>query len=67
MENETTPTPAQVVKNIYTCLEMLTAANRDDLHSWWCSLLYAPNGDINYPMWSTLTLVTLENDVIYNT
>jgi hypothetical protein len=46
---------------------MLTAANRADLHSWWCNLLYAPNGDINYPMWSTLTLVTLENDVIYNT
>ena len=54
------------VKGIYTCLEMLTAANRADLHSWWCSLLYKPNGDVHYPMWDAATLHVLENDCIYN-
>ena len=63
MENET----INPVPGIYTCLNMLTAAGRDDLHSWWCNLLYAPNGDINYPMWDAATLRVLENDLIYNT
>jgi len=57
----------QTVKGIYTCLEMLTAAGRDDLHDWWCSLLYAANGDINYAAWTVTTLNFLENDVIYRT
>jgi hypothetical protein len=57
----------ETVSSIYTCLEMLTAANRADLHDWWCSLLYAPNGDIHYPMWDAATLRVLENDLIYNT
>ena len=60
MKNET-------VKGIYTCLEMLTAAGRDDLHDWWCTLLYAANGDVHYTMWSAFTLGSLENDVIYHT
>jgi hypothetical protein len=63
MENET----VNPVPGIYTCLEMLTAANRADLHDWWCSLLYKPNGDIHYPMWDAATLRVLENDLIYNT
>ena len=60
------PTNPTTVQGIYTCLSML-CIEREDLHAWWCNLLYMDNGDINYPAWSDTTLATLENDIIYNT
>ena len=59
-------TLAQVTSGIYTCLEMLLVSNREDLHAWWCNLLYKTDGGIHYPMWSEYWLQIIENDVIYN-
>ena len=66
MKNETPMTPAQVVSGIYTCLEMLTASGREDLHAYWCNLLYTDNGDCWLPGWSEDKLRVMENDLIYN-
>jgi hypothetical protein len=67
MKNKTTSQPMfnpTTVEGIYTCLNMLVI-EREDLHAWWCNLLYMDNGDINYPAWSEHTLGVLENDVAY--
>ncbi len=56
----------ETVASIYTCLEMLRVANREDLAAWWCNLLYKDNGDIHYPMWSESYLSIIENDLIHN-
>ena len=56
----------ETVTSIYTCLEMLRAANRADLADWWCNLLYTETGDIHYPMWTESYLSIIENDVIHH-
>jgi hypothetical protein len=53
------------VQGIYTCLEMLRLDN-EELHAWWCNLLYCANGEPNYPAWEDFNLRILENDLIYN-
>ena len=66
VQNDTAMTLAEVTTNMYTCLEMLTASGREDLHAWWCNLLYKDNGDINNLMWTEYWLAIVENDLIYN-
>ena len=61
-----TDTQKATVASIYTTLEMLVK-DREDLHAWWCNLLYMANGEPNYPAWNDLTLRSIENDVIFNT
>lgn len=56
---------AQVVTNIYSCLEMLRL-ERADLADWWCNLIYTYEGDIHYPSWNALTLLAMENDCIFH-
>ena len=55
---------SEVVACVYTCLEMLRT-EREDLHAWWCNLLYTHNGDIHYPSWNAMTLLAMENDCIF--
>ena len=67
MKNETTTQPMYnptTVAGLYTCLEMLVK-EREDLHAWWCNLLYLETGDINTLAWNDRTLGILENDVAY--
>jgi hypothetical protein len=54
-----------IVASIYTCLEMLRL-EREDLHAWWCNLLYCVDGEPNYRAWDAHNLAVLENDLIYN-
>ena len=60
-----TDTQKEIVASIYTCLEMLVK-DREDLHAWWCNLLYKADGEVNLPAWNELTLRSIENDVIFN-
>ena len=67
MKNETTSQPMfnpTTVAGIYTCLEMLVK-EREDLHAWWCNLLYLESGEVNTLAWNDRTLGILENDVAY--
>ena len=59
-------TQAQITSGIYTCLEMLRAADRLDLVEYWCNFLYTQDGDCHLPAWSEDKLRVMENDVIYN-
>jgi hypothetical protein len=54
----------ETVASIYTCLEMLRI-EREDLHAYWCNLLYTEDGDINAPAWTEHKLRVIENDVAY--
>jgi hypothetical protein len=58
-------TNTEIVAGIYTCLEMLRMEN-ENLHAWWCGMLYEANGDIAKNSWSEHHLTIMENDCIYN-
>ena len=53
------------VQGIYTCLEILRLES-EELHAWWCNLLYCHDGEPNYRVWDEHHLAILENDLIYN-
>ena len=59
-------TKTEITSGIYTCLEMLRAADRSEIADWWCGLLYYPNGDLDNSSWSESLLSIMENDCIYN-
>ena len=54
-----------IVASFYTCLEMLRL-DSEELHAWWCNLLYCVDGEPNYRAWDEFNLSILENDLIYN-
>jgi hypothetical protein len=55
----------ETVTGIYTCLEMLRAADKLDLVEYWCNFLYDVNGNCWLPAWTEDKLRVMENDVIH--
>ena len=64
-QRETPMTNPTIVASFYTCLEMLRL-DSEELHAWWCNLLYCVDGEPNYRAWDEFNLSILENDLIYN-
>jgi hypothetical protein len=60
-----TNTNPTIVASFYTCLEMLRL-DSEELHAWWCNVLYCVDGEPNYRAWDEHHLAVLENDLIYN-
>ena len=54
----------QLTSAIYQALEALNG--HDQIHDYYCSLLWTEEGDVNYAWWNTDVLRWMEWDLQYN-